>query len=182
MSLNQALRKAAGNPDPEQLRHELQESGDPEIILRRAIIGTSIAGIAAMTAVTFFQTGMVKHLPDPPEQDFDSEKVNSSEEAYSYGTPDGSLGIANHAVNIALATAGSANRAKEAPWIPLMATFAATPAALTSMQYLFYTMPVKEKAWCGYCVADALTHIATLGFTLYESTKAVSYARGQLAH
>lgn len=29
MSINQALRKAAGNPNPEQLRHELQESGEP---------------------------------------------------------------------------------------------------------------------------------------------------------
>ncbi|TDX28376.1 hypothetical protein DFO67_11076 [Modicisalibacter xianhensis] len=146
MSINQVLRTAAGNPDPERLRHELQESGEPEIILRRAVNGVSVAGIAAMTAVTLFQSGIVTHLPDPPEQDFDSEKVNSSEEAYSYGSPDGPLGIANHAVNIVLATSGSANRAWEAPWLPVMATFAATPAALTSMQYLFYAMPVKEKA------------------------------------
>ena len=177
MSVNQALRRAAGNPDPVQLRHELQTSDEPEVILRRAVVGVSIAGIAAMTAVTLFQSGIVKHLPDPPEQDFDSEKVNSSEEAYSYGMPDGPLGIASHAVNLALATSGSANRAQEAPWLPVMATVAATPAALTSMQYLFYAMPVKEKAWCGYCVADALTHIATLGLTLYESSKALSYVR-----
>lgn len=182
MSINQLLRKAAGNPDPEQLRYELQQSDDPEIILRRAIIATSIAGIATMAAVTLFQSGIVKHLPDPPQQDFDSEKVNSSEEAFSYGTPDGALGIANHAANILLATSGSARRAQEAPWLPVAATLAAAPAALTSMQYLFYAMPVKEKAWCGYCVADALTHIATLGFTLYESTRAASHVGQRLAH
>lgn len=175
MSINQALRKAAGSPHPEQLRHELQASDEPEVILRRAVVGVSIAGIAAMTAVTLFQSGIVKHLPDPPEQDFDSEKVNASKEAYSYGTPDGPLGITSHAINLTLATSGSANRAREAPWLPIMATLAAAPAALTSMQYLFYAMPVKEKAWCGYCVADALTHIATLGLTFYESSKALSY-------
>jgi hypothetical protein len=131
VAINQVLHKAAGNPDPEQLRHELQESGEPEIVLRRAVIGASVAGIAAKTAVTFFQSGIVKHLPDPPEQDFDSEKVNSSTEAYSYGTPDGPLAITNHAVNLVFATSGSANRAQEAPWLPVMATLAAAPAALS---------------------------------------------------
>lgn len=177
MSINEIMRKAAGNPDPEQLRRELQTSDRPEMILRRAVIGVSVAGIAAMTAVTFFQGGIVKSLPDPHEQDFDSEKVNASEEAFSYGTPDGPISIVNHAVNMTLATSGSADRAREAPWVPVMATLAAAPAALTAMQYLFYQMPVKEKAWCGYCVVDALTHIATLGFTLYESGTAISHLR-----
>lgn len=179
MSINEIMRKAAGSPEPAQLRQELQMSDDPTIILRRAVIGASIAGIATMGAVTMFQSGIVKSLPDPNQQDFDSEKVNASGEAYSYGTPDGPISIANHAVNMALATAGSADRAHRAPWLPLLATAAAAPAAVTAAQYLFYQMPVKEKAWCGYCVADALTHIATLGFTLYESGQALSSLRGR---
>lgn len=173
MTLNQVLRKAAGNPKPAQLRRELQRSDDPEIILRRAVIGASAIGITAMGITSLFQTGIIKHLPDPPHQDFDSDKVNASKEAYSYGTPDGPLSILTHAVNLALATAGSRKRAKQAPWLAVTASLAAAPAAITAMRYLFYQMPVKEKAWCGYCVIDGLSHVATFGFTLYESTKAI---------
>lgn len=174
MTINSILRKAAGSPAPSQLRTELQKSNAPEMILRRAVIGTSIVGIAAMAATTLYQSGLVKHLPDPPEQDFDSDRVNASEEAYSYGTPDSPLSIISHAVNIALATAGGKKRAQKAPWLAIGATIATLPAALTAAQYLFYQMPVKEKRWCGYCVTDALSHIATFGFTLFEFNKSLS--------
>lgn len=180
MTMNEILRAAAGWPDPSELREQLQHSHAPEIILRRAVIGASVAGIAAMAATTFFQSGIVKHLPDPAEQDFDSDRVNSSKEAYSYGTPDSPLSIISHAINIALATAGGTQRAEKAPWLAIGATLATIPAALTAAQYLFYQMPVKEKRWCGYCVFDAVTHIATLGFTVFESTKSLSYLKGKL--
>ncbi len=56
--------------------------------------------------------GIVKHLPDPPvkKPHFDSDKVNSSKEAYSYGMPDGPLTIAAHATSIAIAAAGPPDR------------------------------------------------------------------------
>lgn len=179
MSINQILRTAAGSPEPSQLRDQLQHSDAPEVILRRAVVGVSVVGIAAMAATTFFQTGIVKHLPDPPEQDFDSDQVNSSTEAFSYGTPDSPLSIVSHAVNIALATAGGERRAEKAPWLPIAAALATIPAALTAGKYLFYQMPVKENRWCGYCVIDALTHMATLGFTVFESTKSLSYLKNR---
>lgn len=175
MTINEILRKAAGSPTPSELRKQMRTSDTPEMILRRAVIGTSVVGIAAMAATTFFQSGVVKHLPDPPEQDFDSDRVNSSTEAFSYGTPDSPLSILSHAVNMVLATAGGEKRAEKAPWLALGATFATIPAALTAAQYLFYQMPVKEKRWCGYCITDALTHIATFGFTLFESSRALSH-------
>lgn len=177
MTINQVLRSAAGSPEPSQLRRQLQTSDAPEIMLRRAVIGTSLVGIAAMAATTLFQSGGVKHLPDPPHRDFDSDRVNSSTEAYSYGTPDSPLSIVSHAVNIALATAGGKKRAEKAPWLAIGATIATIPAALTAAQYLFYQMPVKEKRWCGYCVADAMTHIATFGFTLFEATRSLSHLK-----
>lgn len=181
MTMNELLRLAAGSPEPSQLRKQLQNSDAPEVILRRAVIGASVVGIAAMAATTFFQSGLVKHLPDPAQQDFDSDRVNSSKEAYSYGTPDSPLSIISHAVNIALATAGGKSRAAKAPWLALGATIATIPAALTAAKYLFYQMPVKEKRWCGYCVADALTHIATFGFTLFESSKSLSHLKGRIS-
>jgi len=76
---------------PQQLRRELQEGRNDDLWRRRAIIGLSLVGAAAMTAVSLFQTGVVKHLPDPPLESFDSDKVNSSDTAYMLGVPDGTL-------------------------------------------------------------------------------------------
>ena len=36
-----------------------------------------------MTAVTLLQTGIVKHLPDPPIGNFDSDRVNSSDTLFA---------------------------------------------------------------------------------------------------
>ena len=57
--------------ETQKLRRELQQSGESDLNLRRGIIGLSLVGIAAMTAVTLFQTDVVKHLPDPPIDGFD---------------------------------------------------------------------------------------------------------------
>jgi uncharacterized membrane protein len=180
MMINEVLRVIAGSPKPDLLRHQLQTSTAPEVVLRRAIIGASIVGIGAMAATTLFQTGVVKHLPDPPLKDVDSDQVNASREAYSYGTPDSPLSILSHAVNIVLTTAGGEKRASKAPWLPIAALLASVPAALTAAQYLFYQMPVKERRWCGYCVTDALTHISTLGFTVFEASESLKHLAKRL--
>lgn len=49
---------------------------------RHCVIGLSLTGVAAMTAVSLLQTGILEHLPDPPEG-FDSDKVNTSTVATS---------------------------------------------------------------------------------------------------
>jgi hypothetical protein len=46
---------------------------------------------ASMTAVSLPQTGIVKYLPDPPVKGLDSDRVNTSETAYRFGLPDGTL-------------------------------------------------------------------------------------------
>jgi hypothetical protein len=55
----------------------------------------------------------------------------------------------------------------------------AAPQAATAAQYLFYQMPKVDKAWCPYCIVDALTLFATFGLTLKESTRSV---RSLIAH
>ena len=158
---------------PAVLRRDLRESNEPPILLRRAIIGASFIGTACMAVTTLFQSGMIRHLADPPIEGFDSDKVNSSDLAYGWGMPDSPLSIASHAAAIVLASAGGKDRAETQPALPLAATAAAAPAALTAARYLFHDMPVKEKGWCPWCIVDALAHIAVLGFTLWESKKAI---------
>lgn len=78
MSEKQSSQTIVGK-NPQTLRRELQESEREEMRRRRKIIGMSLVGIAAITAVSLFQTGIVGHLPDPPIDGFDSDRVNSSD-------------------------------------------------------------------------------------------------------
>jgi hypothetical protein len=50
----------------EHVREDLQHGHSEDLGRRRALIGCSLVAVASMTAVFLLQTGMVKHLPDPP--------------------------------------------------------------------------------------------------------------------
>jgi uncharacterized membrane protein len=173
------IQKLTGIDSAESLREYQQHSDDEEMQLRRALVAVSLTGIAAMGIVTLLQSGLVKHLPDPPVGNFHSDKVNSSHEAYRRGTPDAPLAITAHAVNMVLATLGGKDRARRAPWIPIIAALFAAPQAATAAQYLFYQMPKVDKAWCPYCIVDAMTLFATFGLTLKESARSVRLLIGR---
>lgn len=168
-----ALPRVPGGAGPAAARRTLRESGAPEVILRRAIVATSLFGIGAMAVIALFQSGLLRRLPDLPLEDFRSDEVNASDTAYGWGMPDSPLSIGAHAASLAVATVGDEDRAQAHPWLPLAASAVAAPAAITSARYLFYDMPVREKGWCPYCIVDALAHIAVLGFTFWESRKAL---------
>ncbi len=157
--------------DTQQLRRELQKSNKSNLRARRTIIGLSLLGMGAMTAVSLFQTGIIKHLPDPPIDGFDSDKVNSSDTAYALGVPDGTLSLASLAANIPIAAFGGANRAETQPLVPLAAAAKASVEAAVAGWY-FYQMPTKEKKWCGYCIVGALANFGIAALSLVEAKKA----------
>ncbi|MDQ3132573.1 MAG: vitamin K epoxide reductase family protein [Acidobacteriota bacterium] len=157
--------------DTQQLRRELQKGDNEDLNLRRGVIALSLLGIGAMTAVTLFQTGIIKHLPDPPIPGFDSDKVNSSDTAYALGVPDGAVSLASLAANIPMAAFGGENRAEQQPLIPLAIAAKTTVEAAVAGWY-FYQMPTKEKAWCGYCIVGALANFGIAALALKEAKKA----------
>ena len=176
---NEITQTIKAEMKPQQLRRELQEGRSDDLWRRRAIIGLSLLGAAAMTAVSLFQTGVVNHLPDPPIEGFDSDKVNSSDTAYMLGVPDGTVSLASLAANIPLAALGGANRAEEQPVVPLLiAGKAAVEAAVAG--WYFYQMPAKEKAWCGYCITGALCNFGIFALTLAEARKALAHLRSDV--
>lgn len=154
--------------DTQDLRRELQEGKNENLTLRRGIIALSLLGMGAMAAVSLFQTGLVKHLPDPPLPDFDSDKVNSSDTAYALGVPDGTLSLASLAANIPLAAFGGADRTEKFSVVPLAAAAKATVEAAVAGWY-FYQMPTKEKRWCAYCIIGAA---ANFGIAVLASKEA----------
>lgn len=161
---------------PQALRAELRHGASDDLWRRRAIIGLSLVGMTAMAAVSLFQTGIVKHLPDPPLESFDSDKVNSSDTAYMLGVPDGTVSLASLAANIPLAAAGGINRAREQPLLPLAVAGKSAVEAAVACWY-FYQMPAKEKAWCGYCIVGAVCNVGIAALTIPEASKALAALR-----
>jgi uncharacterized membrane protein len=157
---------------PDRLRRRMQTDESRNMRLRRATVAVSLAGIATMAATTLLQMGVVKRLPDPPVGGFDTRKVNLSDEAFSYGGPDSPINILAHALNIVAAATGGPDRTRRHPWLPLLAAALETPQSLIAAKYLFYQMPYVDKAWCPYCILDALAHFATLGLVLPEAVEA----------
>ena len=162
----------SGDLSPQVLRKELQEKETKGLRRRRAIIGLSLLGMGAMTAVSLFQTGIIKHLPDPPIDSFDSDKVNSSDTAYALGVPDGTLSLASLAANIPIAAFGGTDRAEKQPLVPIFAAGKSLVEAIVAGWY-FYQMPTKEKAWCGYCITGAFANVGIAVLTLPEAIEAL---------
>jgi uncharacterized membrane protein len=168
---NELTETITGGLEPQELRRELQEKQTKSLRRRRVIIGLSLLGMGAMTMVSLFQTGVIKHLPDPPIDGFDSDKVNSSDTAYALGVPDGTLSLASLAANIPIAAFGGANRAEEQPVVPVLAAGKAIIEAVVAGWY-FYQMPAVEKAWCGYCIVGAAANMGIAAFALPEAIEA----------
>jgi len=155
----------------ERLRRELREVASGDLRRRRAILACSLVSAGSMAAVSLLQMGLVRHLPDPPVPGFDSDKVNTSDIAYRWGAPDGPLGVGSAALNLPLAAYGGADRARDHPWVPLLAAGKAAVDAAASAWY-FYQMPAREKAWCSFCIAGAVANVAVFVLTLPEAFRA----------
>lgn len=176
MSAQTLLRETlSGDMPPRRLQWRMQHDRGRDMRLRRATVAVSLAGIASMGIVALYQTGVIRHLPDPPTRwpHFHSDKVNASEEAFGYGMPDGPITLVAHTVNLALAAAGPPGRARTRPWLPLLAAAVSAPQAAVAAKYLFHQMPYVDEAWCPYCVTDALMHFATLGLVAPEALHAL---------
>ncbi len=143
---------------------------------RRLAVGLTLVGMASMSAVSLLQTGLVEHLPDPPLPGFDSDKVNLSKEAFPLGIPDGTLALLSLAANLPLALYGPTDRARRMPWLPLLGAAKAVADSLVSAWY-FYDMPVRQKAWCGYCIVGAFANFGILALSLPEARRALDALR-----
>lgn len=162
--------------DLNRLRQDLREDRSGEMRLRRGIVGLSLTGMAAMAAVSLLQTGVVEHLPDPPVEGFDSDKVNTSDAAYQFGAPDGTISLTSLAANIPIAAFGQRGRADTHPWVSIGASAKAGVEALFAGWY-FYQMPAREKAWCGYCILGALANAGIFALTVPEARRAIAALR-----
>lgn len=138
---------------------------------RHAIIATSLVGMATMGAVSLYQTGMIRRLPDLPLRSFDSDKVNGADAAYRWGAPDATLAVMGCALNLPIAASGGPARADERPLLPIIAALKGTLDAGIAARYL-YEMPAQRGAWSSYSIVAALVDFTVFGLTLPEARKA----------
>ena len=168
--------------NPTQLSRELRTAQTPEMTRRRWIVGLSIVGTVAGQLVALYQVGVIKHLPDPPIPIFDSSRVDASDYAYKrYNTPDGLLMIITYGVTAALAGAGSKDRARTNPTLPI-----AMGAKLLYDALLTIKLGSEEwqdnKALCAYCQAATIATLVSVGLAVPEVIEAVRNLLGNTSN
>ena len=163
---------------PEELSEQLRNGTGELLRRRRGIVGLALTAAGSMGVVSLFQTGIIKHLPDPPLPYMDSDKVDAAGEAYAMlGTPDAALGLGSYAATLGLAAMGGEDRATESPWIPLALVAkvlfdAAQAGKLTMDQW------TKHRAFCIWCLVAAGATFATVPLALPEARIALRSIRG----
>ena len=158
--------------DPKRLREDLRERRDPDVRRRRDIVLLSILGMANMAAGALVQTGLLRRLPNPRVNGFDSNKVILSDQAYVLGAPDAAVATASLAANLPLAGYGEADRAERQPLAPIAAA-AKSMADVAAAAWYFAQMRLKLKTWCAYCLAGGAINLAIFALTIPEARKAL---------
>ncbi|UYZ59907.1 vitamin K epoxide reductase family protein [Hymenobacter latericus] len=159
--------------NPQQLSQELRLEKTPDLTRRRWIIGLSLLGAALGQIVTLYQTGIIRHLPDPPLDVFDSDKVDASNYAYKrLDTPDAAGMIVTYGITTALASAGGKSRALNKPWLPLMMGTKILSDVLTNMK-LAQEEWAENKKLCFYCQLANVASLASLALAVPEVIRSV---------
>jgi uncharacterized membrane protein len=81
-------------------------------------------------------------------------------------------------MNLPLAGFGGVSRAERTPYVPIAAAVKSGVEAAAAGWY-FYQMPVKEKKWCAYCIAGAITNVAVFALTVPEAVRALRHLRAK---
>ena len=135
--------------------------------------GLSLAAVGAMSVVSAYQTGLVRHLPEPPLRLFDADRVDASPEAYQFlRTPDATLGIVSYGLTAALAAAGPASRSTDAPWI-VLAMAAKVLADALGGAVLTAEQATVHRRFCSWCLLASAASVAMVPAVIPETRAAL---------
>lgn len=161
----------------EAVSDDLRRGAGELLDRRRRLAGLSLGSIAAFLGVAAYQTGVVRHLPEPPIGLLDADAVDASGEAYQQlKTPDAALGIASSAVTLVLIGMGDARRARERPWVPLAMAAKIGFDALGGL-YLTAEQASKHRKFCGWCLAATAAYLAMVPHAVPEARVALREVR-----
>src|SRR5438270_7194243 len=149
-----------------ELSRELRTESTPDLARRRGIVALSLAASASMGVIALSQTGIIKHLPEPPLRFFDADRIDASPEAYKrFATPDALLGLGSYAATAGLAAMGGRERPR---WISLALAAkigfdVANAMRLTVAQWRDY------RAFCFWCLIAAGATFAMIPLVMPEA-------------
>lgn len=158
---------------PSELSRQLRTADGGFLSERRRIVGCALGAAGSMGLVALYQMGLIRHLPEPPLPFLDADKVDRSEQAYSWlSMPDGLIGLNSYTTTAALASVGGIDRAERIPWLPLVlalktAVDAAQAAKLTRDQW------TEHRAFCVWCLLAAGCSFGAVTFALPEARAAL---------
>lgn len=159
----------------EAVSDDLRRGRGPLLDRRRRVAALSLGAIGALGGVAAYQTGLVRHLPEPPLPLLDADWVDAAGEAYRFlGTPDAAVGLASYAVTLMLAGMGTRDRAGEHPWIPL-ALAAKVLLDAAGGVYLGLEQATKHRRFCSWCLAAAGASVAMVVQVLPEARLALGH-------
>ena len=167
----------SSSPAAEAVSDALRRQSSPLLDARRRIAALDLVATGALGVVAAYQTGLLRHIPDPPGRWFNSDKVDASGEAYKIGlVPDALLGMASAVATAALAAAGAQDRHRQHPWLPLVLAGKVVMDAAWAVR-LTAEQVSKHRAVCFWCLTAATAQLLTLPHALPEARSALSKLR-----
>lgn len=158
---------------PRKLSRQLRCETGGYLKQRRGIVALSLGAIGCMGIITLYQTGLIRHIPEPRLPGLDADKVDASDEAYeNLDTPDAVIGLGSYALTLALAAMGGKKRVRQKPWLPLLLM---AKAGLDAAQAgkLTYDQYDRHRAACSWCLLAAGATFATAALALPETRAAL---------
>ena len=163
----------------EKLSRELRNGQSRFLKQRRGVVALSMIASASMALITLYQTGLIRHIPEPPLPLLNADEVDASAEAYGrFGTPDAVLGLGSYAATMGLAAMGGPDRHRTMPWIPF-ALAGKMAFDVANAGRLFVDQWTKHKAFCFWCVIAAGATFAAAPLVLGEVKAAARAATGK---
>ncbi len=161
------------NPEAVALRDQLRSSSDSFIRRRRTVAALSLVAIGAMGLISWYQLGILKHLPEPPLPGLDADKVDAAPEAYErLSAPDATLGVGSYAATLLLAAMGAQDRSYRQPWLPL-ALAGKLAFDLGQAARILWVQWTRYRAFCFYCLLTAAATIASAPLAWGETRAAL---------
>jgi uncharacterized membrane protein len=161
----------------ERVSDDLRRGASKQLTRRRRQTALLLGATGAMGLISLYQTGILRHLPDPPLPGVDSDRVDASGEAYQMlRTPDANLAIASYGATLALIGMGDADRARTMPLVPLLAAGKLAADAAGAV-WLTLEQITQHRALCTYCLAAAAASVAALPQALPEARAAWRHLR-----
>ncbi len=159
--------------DAKTLSRELRLGTGPHLARRRWLVGLSALSATMGQLVTLYQTGVLRHLPDPPVGPFATDRVDAAPYAYSrLRSPDGPAMVLSYAATAWLAAAGEGDRARSLPLLPL-ALAAKTVGDAAVALVLAREEWRDEQAFCAYCQVATLASLASVALAVPEARAAL---------